>query len=113
MQQNSQNPMLQQQMQDCIQDCLNCAQVCQDKANSMQGQNTDQVNLLLDCAELCTTAAHFMQHSSPVYGYVCQACAQVCTHLEDVSAQAGMDDIANACKNCAYSCQQIVKMVAF
>ena len=109
MQQNTQNAMLQQQ----IQDCLNCHQVCQSMANSMQqDQNTTHRNLLLDCAELCLTAAHFMQHSSPLAGYVTQACTQVCTHCKEVCAQAGMNDCANACDICANSCQQMVKMVA-
>ena len=114
MQQNTPNAMLQQQIQDCIQDCLNCHQVCQDEANKMrqQGQNTDHVNLLLDCAELCLTTAHFMQHNSPLAGYVNQACAQVCRHCEDVCAQVGMNDCANACHTCANSCEQIVKMTA-
>ena len=114
MQQNTQNAMLQQQIQDCIQDCLNCHQVCRDQAHAMrqQGQNTDHVNLLLDCAELCLTAAHFMQHNSPLAGYVTQVCAQVCTHCKETCNQAGMNDCANACDICANSCQQMTKMVA-
>ncbi len=113
MQQNTQNAMLQQQIQDCIRDCLNCHQVCQSTATSMQpqSQNITHQTLMLDCAELCQTTAHFMQHNSPVAGYVTQACIQVCTHCKEVCRQAGMDDCANACDICANSCQQMVKMV--
>jgi len=113
MQQNTQNAILQQQIQDCIQDCLNCHQVCQNMATSIQqGQNATHRNLLLDCAELCQTTAHFLQHSSPLAGYVTQTCAQVCTHCKEVCNQAGMNDCANACDICANSCQQMSKMVA-
>jgi hypothetical protein len=115
MTQNAGNSALEGQMQDCINDCLNCHTVCFDKASQVLqkgGQNADHVRTLQDCAEICLTAAHFMLRNSPLYGYICQACAQVCTHCADMCFQMGETDCANACRACANSCQQIVKMFA-
>src|SRR5436305_6365815 len=78
MQGNNEQPMVQVEIQQCIQDCLECHAVCKRTADACRkagGEHgTDEhVYMMLDCAELCLTAVHFMQHNSPLYGYVCQA----------------------------------------
>ena len=113
MSQTPKETALDDQMQDCIQDCLNCHTVCLDTATgALQkgGQHAEHVLLLLDCSDICLTAAHFMLRNSPLHGYVCQACAEVCTRCGEICAQMGENDCANACQACAVSCQQIVKM---
>jgi len=130
---NLDNPMLEDQMQDCTNDCFTCHTVCLDTAMRVLqqsdqqqlankpisspivqqgGQHADAVRLLLDCSEICLTAAHFMLRNSPLYGYICQACAQVCSHCAGICSQIGETDGANACQACATSCQQMVKMIA-
>ncbi len=112
--QNTENPMLINQMNDCIQDCLNCHTVCLDTAmRTMQKSgNADNVRTLLDCAEICQTSAHFMLRNSPLHTSICQVCAMICQHCEEMCRQIGENDCANACRACANSCQQMSKMVA-
>jgi hypothetical protein len=114
MSQNASDQMLNDQMEDCTQDCLNCHAVCLDTAmRSLQkgAQAADHIRILLDCAEICLTAAHFMMRNSPMHGYTCQACAQVCDHCGEMCSQMGEKDCENACRACAVSCAQMVKMI--
>jgi len=112
--QNTENPMLTDQMNDCIQDCLNCHTVCLDTAMRVMQKsgNADNVRTLLDCAEICLTSAHFMLRGSPLHTSTCQLCAMICQHCGEMCAQIGENDCANACNACANSCQQMSKMVA-
>jgi len=111
------NQMGQIEIEQCVQDCLNCNTICLQTAKNCQKAGGDHakpehISMLLDCAEMCLTAAHFMQHNSPMHGYVCQTCAQVCNHCAGECEQMGDTDCANACRNCAWSCEQIAKMIA-
>jgi hypothetical protein len=118
MSQNAGNQMGQVEFQQAIQDCSTCHDVCMqtaanDRHASGDHAKPEHIALLQDCAALCQTAAHFMQHNSPLYGYVTQACAQVATHCADESDQMGDTDAANACRNAAWACDQVTKMVQF
>jgi len=118
MQQNAGNQMGQVELQQCIQDCLNCHDACMQTARNCKQAGGDHakpehISMLQDCAEMCQTAAHFMQHNSPLYGYVTQACAQVTTHCATECEQKGDTDCANACRTAAWSCDQVTKMVRF
>lgn len=105
--------MSQVEMQQCIQNCQECHRALIDTANNYKGgEQTQHRTMLLDTAEMCLTTAHFMQHNSPLYGYMCQACAQVCNHCAGESERMGNTDTANACRNCAWSCEQMAKTVA-
>src|SRR5579884_4075186 len=100
MSQNAGNSMGQVELQQCIQDCLTCYDVCMQIAANDQHASGDHaklehISILQDCAELCQTAAHFMQHNSPLYCYVTQACAQVATRCAAESEQMGDSDAAN------------------
>ena len=114
MQQNSDQTALQGQMEDCIQDCLNCSSTCLDTATQAMEKSAgiELVRSLLDCSEMSQTAAHFMLRNSPLHGYTCQACGSICTHCADLCFQAGYSDCGNACQACANSCQQMMKMMA-
>ena len=116
MQENSGKSMGQVEIQQCIQDCLNCHAVCVRTADACRQAGGDHakdehIYVLLDCADMCLTAAHFMQHNSPLYGYACQAAMQVANHCAGECEQMGDDDCANACRNAASSCEQLTKMV--
>jgi hypothetical protein len=119
MQQNTgnSNAMGQIEIQQCIQDCLNCQQVCLQSADAGQQAGSDSakmdhLQMLRDCAELCLTTAHFLQHGSPLAGYLCQAAEQVTTICSNECDQTGDSDCANACRNVSWSCNQLTKMVA-
>ncbi|MDQ6659689.1 MAG: four-helix bundle copper-binding protein [Chloroflexota bacterium] len=107
-----------QQMQDCIQDCLNCHTACiRTAAQCLQAggdhAKSDHIQNLLDAAEMSLTTAHFLMRNSALYGYACQACAKVAEHCGNECEQMGDTDCANACRNCSYSCSQMAKMVAY
>ncbi len=107
------NPMIIGQMQDCINDCLNCHNVCTDRAMStLAAGKPDHIKVLLDCAEICLASAHSMMRNSPLYGHFCNACQAICTHCADMCDSIGDQGCANACRACATSCQQIVKMAS-
>ncbi len=104
------------EMQQCIQDCLNCHAVCMqtaeaDKQKGGKHAKKEYIYLLLDCAEMCLTSAHFMQHDSPLFGYTCQAALQVATHCAGECDSMGDTDCANASRICASSCEQLIKLI--
>ena len=104
-------PMSQVELDQCIQDCTQCSDVClQSAANSSDQQHAVS---LRDCSELCLAAAHFMQHQNPLYGYVVTAAAEVTQRTGERCEQMGDTDCANACKNASWSLEQIAKMVAY
>jgi hypothetical protein len=105
---------LSNQMEDCIQNCLNSHAVCLDTAMSLlqKGKEyADPVRILLDCSELCATNAHFLMRNSSVYGSVLQACAQVCNHCAEVCDEIGENECANACRASATSSEQMAKLI--
>jgi hypothetical protein len=108
--------MSQIEMQQCIQDCLNCSATCKRTAEACKragGEHgkAEHVYMLLDCGEICQTAAHFMQHNSPLYGYVCQAALQVANHCGEECDRVGDTDCANACRTAVESLQQVVRLL--
>jgi hypothetical protein len=108
------NSMEQVEMQECIQNCLKCHRVCTETANKHKragNEHAQHVTMLLDCAEMCLTTAHFMQHDSPLFGHVCRVSALVSTHCAGECDLMGDTDCANACRNCAWSCEQMAKIV--
>ena len=115
MTQNPDNQLLNDQMADCIQNCLNSHTVCLDAASRRMeqgGQHAEHIRVMLDCSEICLTNAHLMIRNSPLYGYVCRACADVCSDCAERCYQVGEQDCGDACQASANSCQQLVKMIA-
>ncbi len=114
MTQNPNSEILQNQIDDCTQDCLNCHTVCYDTAmriiQSGEQVHAQHISSMLNCAELCLTAAHFMLSSSSFYTAICQACADVCTHCNALCTSMGEVESANACLACAESCRQLAKI---
>jgi hypothetical protein len=112
--QPSDESILSNQMEDCIQNCLNRHAVCLDTAMSLLQKGptyADPVRILLDCSEVCATNIHFLIRNSPMYGFVLQACAQVCTHCAEVCDEIGENDCANACRASATSSEQMAKLI--
>ncbi len=113
-QQNPDAEILQNQIDDCTQDCLNCHTVCYDAAmRIIQGgerRRAEHISSMLNCAELCLTTAHFLLSNSLFYTAICQVCADVCTRCKELCASMGEGESANACQACAESCRQLAKM---
>jgi hypothetical protein len=103
-------------MQECIDACRQCHQVCLQMAMThcleAGGKHIepDHFRLMVNCAEICQTAANFMLGASPQQGAVCAACADVCDACaQSCEAVGGMDECVQACRRCAESCEQMAQ----
>lgn len=104
-----------QQMQECISNCMTCHAVCLETIGhclEMGGEHAsaEHIGLLQDCAQICATSADFMLRMSSrhpqicgVCADVCEACAAECERLADGSDF--MRRCADACRRCAESCR--------
>lgn len=106
-----------QEMQQCIQNCLDCHVICLNTiayCHKLGGQHAEaaHIALMLDCAEICQTSANFMLRSSALHMRTCGVCAEVCDMCAMVCQRfandAQMQTCAEICRRCAESCRQIV-----
>ena len=107
------------EIQQCIEECLNCHRVCLQEAMNhcleAGGQHTEPTHfrLMINCAEICQTSANFMLSSSPHHAKVCGVCAEICTACaESCAAIPDMEMCAQTCRRCAESCRQMAQMAA-
>ena len=103
-----------ERMQQCIQDCLDCYQTCLHDATNhcleTGGKHVEPTHfrLMINCAEICRTAADFMLSNSSLHGRVCAACAEVCEACAQSCEEVGdMDECVRACRECAESCREM------
>jgi hypothetical protein len=101
------------EMRQCIQDCLECANICDQTVAYCLEQGgeharVEHVNLLRDCEESCTMTASMMGRKSrfslqhrELCAIVCGACAEACNTMAD---DAQMSACAEACRRCQESC---------
>ena len=109
-------------MQQCIQECLNCYAVCTATAAhclEMGGRHAERQHqtVVIDCATMCGTSADFMLRGSPLHARTCAVCAEACRACErDCRSMGGgdpmMDQCAEACRRCAESCERMAAMAA-
>ncbi|OJW25500.1 MAG: hypothetical protein BGO49_10770 [Planctomycetales bacterium 71-10] len=106
-------------MEDCIKQCQECSDVCQDTLYNhcleMGGEHAEaqHVKLMTDCIQACVTAAEFMSRNSPHHGALCAACAEICEACAESCDRIGgkeMDRCAEVCRSCAESCREMSKM---
>lgn len=107
------------EMQQCIEECLNCHAACTMTAQYALGEGGEMadpgvVGVLLDCADICQTSANFMLRGSPYHGTTCAACAEICRACEE-ACRAFPDDeqlahCAEICGTCAESCERMAAM---
>ena len=109
------------EMQQCIQECLNCHSTCLATVPyclEMGGEHARaaHIGLLLDCAEICQTSANFMLRGSPFHTRTCGVCAEVCERCaqdcDRFGEDAQMKACADACRRCADSCRRMATMAA-
>lgn len=103
--------------QQCIEDCLDCADICTRCAThclDMGGEHAsvEHQTLMQDCADICTVAARLMGRSSQHAAKFCGECAEICLACaEDCERLAGEDpmmkECAETCRTCAKACQQM------
>lgn len=104
------------EMQQCINDCLDCHATCLETiAYCVQqgGRHVESAHfqLLMDCAEACQVAANFMCRGSELHGPYCGICAEVGDRCAASCDQFGDDEqmkaCAEACRRCAESCRKM------
>lgn len=106
-------------MQECIEECLNCHAVCTMTlqhciASGGEITEVNLVGLLLDCAELCQTSANYMLRGSPYHVITCAAAAELCRACEEacrgVSNDEQLTHCADVCAGCAEACDRMAQM---
>ena len=114
-----QGQQMSQEMQECIQNCLNCHSVCLQTIPyclGMGGKHAEasHIRLMLDCEEICQTSANFMLRGSDLHGRTCGVCAEVCERCAQDCDQFGDDPqmklCADTCRRCAESCRRMASM---
>lgn len=107
------------EMQQCINECLNCHSICLNDAATMclemGGPHVaaPHLRVMLDCAEICQTSANFMLRGSALHAQTCGVCAQVCAACAASCEQVGgMERCVEACRRCEASCRQMAQMAA-
>lgn len=113
------NPMIDQKIQQCIQECLDCYKVClQTSMNQCLESGGKHVEpehfrLMSVCADICRTSAEFMLCASPLHTRVCAVCAEICDACAQSCAEiGGMDECVESCRRCAQSCHQMSSPMA-
>lgn len=102
------------EMQKCIQDCLDCYDICiQTEARCVKkgGKHADpkHLQLLADCARICQVSAELMLRDSRYHMELCGLCAKACDDCakacERLDGDAQMRKCAEICATCAESCR--------
>ncbi|MDM9580491.1 four-helix bundle copper-binding protein [Nostoc sp. GT001] len=110
-----------EQMQQCIQNCLDCHSICLNTVTyclQKGGHHAEpaHIRLLLDCAEICNTSANFMLRASDLHSRTCGVCAELCQRCADecdgMGDDAQMKACAQMCRRCADSCRQMAMATA-
>ena len=113
--------MSSEDMQRCIQECLNCHSICMTTISyclQKGGAHAEAPHnrLLLDCVEICQASANFMLRGSDLHMRICGVCAEICERCADDCAQFSDDEAmrncAMACRRCADSCRSMATMAA-
>lgn len=107
------------EMQECIEECLNCHAVCTmtlQHCIATGGDHTEVnlIGILLDCAEICQTSANFMLRGSPYHVVTCASCAELCRACEEacrgVAGDEQLGHCGDVCASCAESCDRMAQM---
>jgi hypothetical protein len=109
------------EMQQCIDECLSCHEVCvrtMEQWFERRGKHVapSEIRTLSDCAAICQTSAGFMLRGSQLHSRICGVCADVCRECERECRRAGDDEklqrCADACRRCAESCERMANVAA-
>jgi hypothetical protein len=104
-------------MQQCIQHCLHCYQMCLETITFCLRKgggfaNYENIQMLQDCAEACLLSANFMIRDSNLHGRTCALCEQTCQRCADMCERISTEEpedsqikaCAAMCRQCATSC---------
>ncbi len=109
----SQIDHLSEEMQNCIDNCLEAAQACEWCADECAGEGEEMarcIRLCRDVSDLTTLHARFMARDSAYSDDLAAACADAC---EECAAECDRHDeehcqlCADVLRECAQSCRQM------
>ena len=110
---------LSQEMQKCIDACLECHRICLETVNHcliMGGKHAEasHIKRLLDCAQACQLSADLMTRQSDLHARMCALCADFCDACAaDCEAIDPNDTLmkrcAEVCRRCAASCRAMAR----
>lgn len=104
------------EMQTCIQNCLQCGQACEQLIQHCLGiggahSEIRHIRILQDCADICRVSAQFMIRQSDFHHRTCEICSEICLACaQDCESMKGDDMMqlcAEICRTCADSCQKM------
>jgi hypothetical protein len=104
------------EMQMCIQNCLQCSQVCEQMIQhclKQGGKHSEASHILLlqDCADICAVSAKFMIRESNLHPRMCGVCAEACRTCAQDCERMPDDEMmkmcADVCRRCAETCQKM------
>lgn len=114
-------------MQQCIDACVACAQICDRCADDMIGmagggkhdQHLQQlcIRLCQDCADICALSTRWMSRLSPSAESLCRACSDICDRCAEVCERHASHHplcrtCAEECRRCAGICREMASAAA-
>ena len=108
-----------EEMRRCIQDCLECANICEQTiayclTKGGKHASPEHIRVMRDCAESCMMAASMMARDSNFQSEHCALCADICRACEESCEKFGgdaqMKACADACRQCGDSCRRMGKV---
>lgn len=106
-----------EEMQTCIQNCLDCHSTCLATVPHClrlggQHASASHITTMFQCAEICQTSANLMLMNATIHKRVCGICAQACDICaEDCERIANGDEqmlaCAEVCRRCSMTCNQM------
>ena len=108
--------MAQQNMERCIDNCLECYRVCLETITyclEKGGKHAEagHIMTLMDCVETCNMSANFMIRGSEMHEKTCGVCAEACRRCaeecEKMADDTQMQKCAEVCRRCAESCEEM------
>jgi hypothetical protein len=114
--------MTEQQYQECINACMECAITCDFCASACLNEENVKnlrrcIRLDLECAAICRAAAEVMSLNGQFSEQLCSLCAEVCHACAEECqrhAEMGMEHCracAEVCRKCAAVCEEMGHVV--
>lgn len=109
--------MTQEQLQECIDECLRCMQACNYCYKSCLGEESvdmmkDCIRLDRECADICAFTAQALTQHSTFSTELCRLCADACERCGNECSKhhhsAHCQKCAEACFRCAEVCRKMI-----
>lgn len=101
-----------QDLQRCIDACLQCLQDCERALGAClaQPQFAEAIRILQDCADICQLCIYLMLRNSNFHAKACQICAEVCLQCAETCSGIELEACRKtvlSSRHCAELCQQM------